>query len=405
MPQRPALAFVLVTVFLDVLGMGLMIPVLPTLVGTLTPSGDQQAYWVGALTAAYGVMQFFCTPLLGALSDQYGRRPVLLLSIFGLGFSYIVTALSTALPLLLLARLVSGATGASISVANAYVADITPAEQRGKNFGVVGAALGVGFIFGPVLGGLLGAQDVRLPFWVAAGLSLINWLYGYWVLPESLPLENRVAVTAKRANPFGAFSHLSRLGNMGWLIVAFALTMLAQFMLQSTWVLYTQFRFNWGPVDNGVALFVVGITAVIAQGFMLARLLKVCGEARLAIIGMTSATVTYLGYGLTTAPWLLFVLIFCNLLSFTTVPALQSLISRAASAGDQGLTQGSLNAVSSIAMVVAPLIGTALIARVSHLPTHDWRIGITFFLCSAVQLVALVVAARYFWRNSPTNQP
>ena len=268
MPQRPSLAFILVTVFLDVLGIGLMIPVLPGLIGTMTVSPDQQAHWYGALAASYGVMQFFFTPLLGALSDHYGRRPVLLLSIFGLGFSYIVIALTNSLPLLLLARMVSGATGASFSVANAYVADITPAEKRGKSFGAIGAAFGLGFIIGPMLGGLLGAQDMRLPFWVAAGLSLANWLYGFFVLPESLAKENRTAVTAVRANPFGAFSHLSRLHGVGSLIVVFALTMLTQSMLQSTWVLYTQFRFGWGPKDNGIALFVVGITAVVAQGFL-----------------------------------------------------------------------------------------------------------------------------------------
>ncbi|MDI1300917.1 MAG: TCR/Tet family MFS transporter [bacterium] len=402
MRQRPTLAFILVTVFLDVLGIGLMIPVLPGLIGTMTQSPDQQAYWYGALAASYGVMQFFLTPLLGALSDQYGRRPVLLLSIFGLGFSYVVMALTHSLPLLLLARMVSGATGASFSVANAYVADITPAEKRGKSFGAVGAAFGLGFIVGPVLGGLLGAQDMRLPFWVAAGLSLTNWLYGFFVLPESLPGANRTRVTAARANPFGAFSHLARLRGVGSLIVVFAFTMLAQSMLQSTWVLYTQFRFGWGPKDNGFALFVVGLTAVIAQGLLLGRLLKRFGEVRLAIIGMSIATPVYLAYGLATAAWLMYALIVTNLLSFTVVPALQSLISRAASAGDQGLTQGSLNAISSIMMVIAPLLGTALLARVGHLPHTDWRIGITFFLCSAIQLLALIVAIKHF-RHVPAQ--
>jgi len=324
---------------------------------------------------------------------------VLLLSIFGLGFSYIVIAVTNSLPLLLLARAVSGATGASFSVANAYVADITPAEKRGKSFGAVGAAFGLGFIFGPMIGGLLGAQDMRLPFWVAAGLSLTNWLYGFFVLPESLAKENRTRVTAARANPFGAFSHLGQLHGVGTLIVVFAFTMLAQSMLQSTWVLYTELRFGWGPKDNGIALFVVGITAVIAQGLLLGRLLKRFGEVRLAILGMCDATLVYTAYGLATTTWLMYTLIIANLLSFTIVPALQSLISRAASAGDQGLTQGSLNAISSIMMVIAPLIGTALLARVGHLPHGDWRIGITFFLCGFIQLAALVVAVKHFRRG------
>jgi DHA1 family tetracycline resistance protein-like MFS transporter len=396
MSLRPSLSFILVTVFLDVLGIGLMIPVLPVLIGTLTHSPDQQAYWYGALATSYGIMQFFCSPLLGALSDRYGRRPVLLLSIFGLGISYVTTALSSTLWILLLSRLFSGATGASFSVANAYIADVTSAENRGRGFGAVGAAFGMGFIFGPMLGGLLGAHDLRLPFIVAAGLSLTNWLYGFFVLPESLPVENRTPVTWARANPFGAFSHLARLHGVGGLVVVFALTMLTQSILQSTWVLYTEFRFGWGPRQNGIALFVVGITAAIVQGVLLGRLLKHFGEARLALIGMTSAAIAFLGYGLATTSWVMYALIFANLLSFASAPALQSIISRAASASEQGLIQGSLNAINSVTMVLAPLLGTTLLARASHLPQTDWRMGVTFFLCSGLQVIALIFALRHF---------
>ncbi len=399
MNQRAAsLRFILVTVFLDVLGIGLMIPVLPTLIGEFTHSPDLQAYWYGALATTYGIMQFFCTPLLGALSDRYGRRPVLLLSIFGLGISYIVTALTQSLILLWMTRLLSGATGASFSVANAYVADITSHEQRGKAFGAVGAAFGMGFIFGPMIGGTLGAIDLRLPFLVAAGLSLTNWLYGYFVLPESLPLDRREPVSFKRANPFGALAHLKQLKGVGGLVFVFACTVLAQFILQNTWVLYTEFRFGWSPKQNGIALFVVGLTSAMVQGVLLGRLLKTFGEKRLAVLGMTSSAIIYICYGLTTHSNWLYFFILANFMSFAAGPALQTIISKAASEREQGLTQGSLNAINSIMIIIAPLVGTFLLAKVSHLPKDDWRMGTTFFVCSAFQFLAVTLAVLHFRR-------
>ena len=264
--RKASQAFILVTVFLDVLGIGLIIPVLPALVGQFTSSPDEQAHWFGLLSAMYGVMQFLCTPMLGALSDRFGRRPVLLLSIFGLGISLFVQAMASSLMVLLLIRIVSGGTAASFSVANAYIADVTPPEGRAKAYGMLGAAFGMGFIFGPMIGGILGGQDVRLPFFVASGLALINWLYGYFVLPESLPVERRTRFSLLRANPLSALAHLWQLRGVGGLIFVFALTVLAQFILQTTWVLYTTFRFHWSPTDNGIALFVVGLLSAVVQG-------------------------------------------------------------------------------------------------------------------------------------------
>ena len=396
--RQASLRFILITVFLDVMGIGLMIPVLPHLIGTLTTSPDLQAHWFGALATTYGIMQFFCAPLLGALSDRFGRRPVLLMSIFGLGLSYIITSFTTSLILLLLTRVVSGATGASFSVANAYVADVTPPEKRGKGFGAVGAAFGIGFVFGPVIGGLLGDWNVRLPFMVAAGLSMINGLYGYFVLPESLPPERRTALNLKRANPFSALSYLSRLKGVGGLILVFALTVQAQFILQNTWVLYTEFRFGWTPRDNGMALFVVGLTSALTQGLLLGKLLKRFGEARVALIGLTSGAIIYVAYGLVTHSGFLYLLILCNFLSFAAGPSLQALISKAADPKEQGYTQGALNAINSIMIITAPVIGTTILATVNHLPHDDWRTGMTFFTCAAMQLLALTVAIIHFYR-------
>ncbi|RZU45163.1 DHA1 family tetracycline resistance protein-like MFS transporter [Fluviicoccus keumensis] len=401
--RQASLRFILFTVFLDVLGIGLMIPVLPTLVGSMAHSPDSQAAWFGALATTYGVMQFLFSPLLGALSDRYGRRPVLLLSMAGLGFSYVVSALTTSLTLLLMSRLVSGATGASFSVANAYVADITPADKRGKAFGAIGAAFGVGFVFGPVVGGMLGSVDLRLPFVVSACLSLANVLYGWLVLPESLPPERRSPLTFKRVNPLGALNHLAELKGVSALVAVFVLSSFAQFILQNTWVLYTEFRFHWKPWQNGLALFVVGMMSAVVQGVLMGKLLRRFGEHRLIMLGLGSSALAYLCYGLITRDLLLYPVILANFLSFAVTPSLQALISRAAAANEQGVVQGSLNGLNSIVIVLAPLVGTTILAKVGHLGSGDWRIGATFFLCSALQLIALAVAARHFRRGQPAN--
>jgi DHA1 family tetracycline resistance protein-like MFS transporter len=398
--RRAGMLFISVAVFLDVMGIGLIIPVLPSLVGAFTASRDLQSYWYGALAATYGTMQFFCAPLLGALSDRFGRRPVMLVSIFGLGLNFLLTALAPSLWVLLVARVIGGATGASFSVANAYAADISTPEQRGKSFGLLGAVFGLGFIFGPIVGGLLGAQDLRLPFFVAAGLSVLNWLYGFFVLPESLPHSARSPFVFAKANPFSALIALSQLRGVGGLVVVYALTVLTQFILQTTWVLYTEFRFGWGPRDNGIALFVVGIMAALVQGGLLGILLRRFGDVRTTLVGMTSGAIAYLLYGLVQQGWMMYAVIAVNLLGFAAAPALQSIVSKAVDARKQGMTMGSLNAISGIMTVVAPLIGTSILAQVGHLPRTDWRVGSTFFLCAALQLCAIAVAYRHFRKQA-----
>ena len=320
----------------------------------------------------------------------------MLLSIFGLGIAYLVTATTDSLIVLLLSRVISGATSASFTVANAYVADITTPAERSKGFGAIGAAFGLGFIVGPALGGLLADGDLRLPFWVAAGMALLNGLYGWFVLPESLPVERRRPMRLSQANPFGALKHLSGLHGVGLLIIVYTLVLLAQWILQTTWVLYTSFRFNWQPSDNGIALCLVGLMAVLAQGVFMGPLLKRFGEQRLAMIGITSAMFASIGYGLIDQSWMLYLLITANMLSFTASPALQGIISKAAHESEQGLTQGALNSIASLTTVVAPLIGTPLLGMVSHLPAHDWRMGATFFASATLQFTAIMLARRHF---------
>jgi DHA1 family tetracycline resistance protein-like MFS transporter len=398
--HEAGLPFILVTVFLDTLGIGLVIPVLPSLVGTLTTGRDLQSYWYGALLASYGITQFLGAPLLGALSDCFGRRPVILISIFGLGLNFLLTALSPWLWLLLVSRLIGGATGASFSVASAYIADITLPEQRSKRFGILGAVFGLGFVCGPMLGGLLGSYSLRVPYFVSASLALLNWLYGFFVLPESHPRDRRAPFSIAKANPFSALAALSRLHGVGSLISVYTLTMLAQFIVQSTWVLYTTFRFGWGPRENGISLFVFGLTSALAQGWLLGPLLKRLGELRTALFGLTSSVLANVLYGAAVHGWMMYAIIFANLLGFTTGPAFQGIVSKSVDADKQGITMGSLTAINSMMGVVGPLAGTPLLALVGHLPPRDWRVGITFFLCALLQTIALVQALRYFQKSS-----
>jgi DHA1 family tetracycline resistance protein-like MFS transporter len=388
--------FILVVVFIDVLGIGIALPVLPMLVGEYTASRELQTYWYGALVVVYGLMQFFCAPLLGALSDRFGRRPLLLWSLLGLGLHFLLLALAPSLALMFVARVVGGAAGASFSVANAYASDVSTADQRAKSFGLVGAAFGLGFIFGPVIGGLLGSVNLHLPFYAAAGLSLVNAAYGFFILPESLPSDRRAPFSLARANPFSALLTLARHREIGNLVIVFALVVLAQLMLQTTWVLFTHFRFGWGTRENGFALFCVGLVAAVVQGGLLGTLLRRFGNVRLALAGLATGTVAYVLYGLAQEGWMMYAIILANFLSFAAGPALQAVVSNAVDPRQQGVTMGALNSINSIMFVVAPLIGTPLLAGVSHLPPEDWRVGITFFVSALLQGVAFWLARRHF---------
>lgn len=392
--RHPGIPFILVAVFIDMLGMGLVFPVLPVLVGEYATTQETQAYWFGALAVSYGLMQFCCAPLLGALSDRFGRRPILLTSIVGLGLHYLLIAVAPSLWVMLIARMIGGLTGASFSVANAYASDITPPDQRAKAFGQIGAVFGVGFICGPMLGGLLGEIDLRLPFYVAAAFSLLNAAYGFFLVPESLPADRRAPFSMAKANPFAALTKLAQQREIGSLVAVYALFQLAHMMLVQTWVLFTQFRFGWHAWENGLSLFCVGIVATAVGGFFLPRLLAYFGVERLALWGLASGIASYLAYGLATDGWMMFVIIFASFLTFATAPAIKGIVSRVADPRAQGITMGSLDAINSLAAIAAPAIGTALLARASEVPRTDWRIGSVFFLCAGLQATAWWLARR-----------
>ncbi|MYM74493.1 MFS transporter [Duganella sp. FT134W] len=400
-PGKPPgnLNFVLICVFIDMLGIGLIVPVLPVLVGEFTGTRDNQAYWYGVMSAVFGLMQFLFMPMLGAISDRVGRRPVLLYSMAGMSINFLTTAWAPNLACLFIGRVIGGMSSASMSVASAYASDISTPDNRAKSFGKIGAAFGLGFICGPMLGGLLGTVDLHLPFYVAGALSAANLVYGYLMVPESLPASRRAPFKLSKINPLAALAKLARRTDIRGLVVTYTLVTLAAMMLQTTWVLYTTFRFNWTPGQNGAALFCVGLTAAVVQAGLLGLLIKRFGEVRLAQLGMVSGTVTYLLYGLATQGWMMYVLIVCNVLSFAIGPALQSIISKHTPADEQGELMGSLQSISSVGVIIMPLLGSAILGEVSHLPAGDWRVGSTFYLCAAMQAMAVLVAQRYFGKH------
>ena len=393
------LNFVLIAVFIDMLGIGLIVPVLPNLVGEFVANREQQALWYGVLGATFGLMQFLFMPMVGALSDRIGRRPVMLYSMGGMCINFLVTAWAPNLACLFIGRVIGGASSASMSVASAYASDVSTPENRAKSFGKIGAAFGFGFICGPILGGLLGNVGLHLPFYVAAALSAANFVYGFVAVPESLPRERRSPFQWARINPFGALLRLVRRTDIRGLIIVYTLVAFAQMMLQSTWVLFTTFRFGWTPRDNGIALFCVGVCSIVMQAGLLAPLIRRFGEVRLAMIGVTSGAITYLLYALATQGWMMYALILCNLLSFAASPALQGILSKSSSNREQGELMGSLQSISSAGLVIMPIVGTVLLGAASHLPPQDWRVGGPFFVCAAMQAAALLVARHYFRRR------
>jgi MFS transporter, DHA1 family, tetracycline resistance protein len=397
--RQAAMSFIMITVLIDMLAIGLIIPVLPPLVGKFSGSQADQTYWYGLVALAFGVANFLASPILGALSDRYGRRPVLLLGFMGLGISFFGTAFAAGLGTLLAVRVVAGAMQANAAIANAYVADITAPDLRAKRFGLLGAMTGAGFIIGPVMGGLLGAIDLQLPFYAAGTLAMLNLAYGYFVLPESLPPAQRKAFHWKAANPFAALLTLSQLKGVGPLVGVVAFSGLAQFILYTTWVLYTTFKFGWGPVQNGWSLAAVGVVQALVQGLLLGLLLKRISPQRLAVMGLVSSALAYALWGAATAGWMMFAVIGINLLGGTVTAAVQSMISSAADSKSQGQTLGAVAALNSLMAVLAPIIGAPLLALVSHLPKGDWRIGAPFYFCAALQVVSLGLAVWHFRRH------
>jgi MFS transporter, DHA1 family, tetracycline resistance protein len=398
--RQPALGFIFFTLFLDILGIGLIIPILPKLVtqfvGGTASDASSTVGWLGAL---YAMMQFVFSPILGSLSDKYGRRAVILTSLLGSGLDYLLLAFAPTLPWFFIGRIVSGITGASLTAASAYIADVSPPEKRAQNFGLIGAAFGLGFIAGPALGGLLGGVGLRIPFLVAAGLTLLNWLYGYFILPESLSLENRREFSWARANPIGSLAALARYPVVLSLTASILFINLAQFILQSTWVLYTDFRYGWDVTQVGISLAIVGVTSAVVQGGLVRVIVPRLGERRSVLIGISVSMVAFLLYGLATQGWMLYAILIGASIGGIAGPALQGLISQGVPANEQGAVQGSLSSLGSLTGVIAPLLGTYLFGFFTGPQAPAQVPGAAFFAASFFTAIGLMLAIRTFGKH------
>jgi len=395
--RRAALTFIFVTVMLDMLAFGIIIPVLPHLIVDLIGGSiSKAAVWSGAFGALFMLMQFIFSPVQGTLSDRFGRRTVILISSFGLGIDFIVMALAPVLWLLFIGRAVSGVCAASFSTANAYIADIVPKEKRAAAFGTLGAAFGIGFIVGPALGGFLGHLHIRLPFWVAAGLSLVNFCYGYFVLPESLPKEKRSArFDWRHANPFGAVVLLRRYPQVFGLAVVFFLINLAQFSLNSTYVLYTDYRYGWGPQAVGYTLGLVGLCSGLVQAVLVRRLMPRLGERRMIMAGLMLCIVGYMFFGFASLPWLFLLGIPFLSLGGLAGPPAQAMMTHQVDPHEQGRLQGALTSLASLAGIFGPALFANIFALfisdhapVQHLP------GAAFVLAASLLFAAALIAVR-----------
>ena len=399
MPRKPAIGFIFVTLVLDILGIGLIIPILPKLVENFSGGVAEASTNVGLLASLYSLMQFIFAPILGSLSDRFGRRPVILASLLGSGLDYFLLAFAPNLTWFFAGRIIAGVTGANFAAATAYIADISPPEKRAANFGMIGAAFGLGFILGPALGGVLGNVGLQIPFLVAGGLTLVNWLYGLFVLPESLSLENRRAFSWGRANPVGSLLALQRHPVAFGLAGTHFLVALGHQVLPATWVLYTSYRYHWTPGQTGASLAVVGLTVAIVQGGLTRVVVKKMGEARTAVLGLVVGALGLVGYGLATEGWMIYPILVVASLGGVAGPAVQGLISRGVDANEQGAVQGSLTSLASVAGIIGPPIATGLFAYFigtkapAHLP------GAAFFFSALLYVVAMFLALRSFRKN------
>jgi DHA1 family tetracycline resistance protein-like MFS transporter len=392
-------AFILVSLLLDTLGIGLIVPVGPRLVASFL-GGDLAAAsgYFGVLFALYSAMQFLCAPILGGLSDRYGRRAVLLPSLAGAAASYLLSAVAPELSWLFLGRVIAGMTGASFSAATAYIADTTPPEKRAQSFGLVGAAFGLGFVIGPVIGGTLGGINLRLPYYVAAGLNFINFLYGLLVLPESLPPEARRPFSLRRANPLGALRNLGRHAVVRGLTGTLICSYMAQMILQSVWTLSHQARFGWSLPQVGLSFGVVGVATAVVQGGLIRAVMPRFSERRVLVAGICVSAAGFAAFGLATQGWMIYAIIVPFALGGLAGPATQALITREVGPSEQGELQGSLVGLSSLTAIVGPLVGTALLSRFGPADARPHVPGAPFLFAALLNVVGLLLALRLFAR-------
>ncbi len=398
--KKAAVGFIFVTLLIDVIGFGIIIPVSPKLIMELEHCDLSTASrYGGYLVFAYAIMQFICAPVLGNLSDRYGRRPVLLFSLFGFAIDYLFMSFAPTLLFLFIGRIISGITGASFTTATAYIADVSPPEKRAQNFGIVGAAFGLGFILGPLIGGLLGGLGPRVPFMVAAGLSFLNWLYGYFVLPESLSKENRRPFEWKRANPVGSLLQLKKYPAIAGLVSSLTLIYLGSHAVQSTWSYYSMEKFNWHETEVGISLAVVGLCVGLVQGLLIRKTIPLLGQEKSIYLGILLYALGMILFGIATLGWMMYAFTIVYCMGGIAGPALQGIISTHVPANEQGELQGALTSLISLTSIIGPLIMTNLFAYFTsknapvHLP------GIPFFAGALLMVISAWLAYRTLYRE------
>ncbi|MFD1256517.1 TCR/Tet family MFS transporter [Mucilaginibacter terrae] len=400
-PKREAaLGFIFITLLIDITGFGIVIPVFPKLIEHLLHTNDLSvaARYGGWLTFAYSVMQFLFAPVLGNLSDKYGRRPVLLGSLLGFGIDYIFLAFAPSIWWLFVGRIIAGITGASFTTASAYIADVSTPEKRAQNFGIIGAAFGLGFIIGPVLGGILGHVDVKLPFLAAAGLALLNAAYGYFILPESLAKENRRPFEWKRANPIGALTQLKKYPAISGLIASLILIYVAAHAVQSTWTYFTMERFKWNESLVGYSLGFVGLLSGLVQGLLIRITIPKLGQKKSIAIGLLLYSVGLFLFSIANQSWMMFAILIPYCLGGIAGPALQGLISNQIPPNEQGELQGGLTSLMSVTSIIGPPLMTTLFAWFTGKNAPVQFPGAPFLMGAILMLVSTLLAVRSFRR-------
>jgi DHA1 family tetracycline resistance protein-like MFS transporter len=395
-----ALGFIFTTVLIDVIGLGIIIPVVPDLIRQLTGKGLSRAAELnGLLTFAYALMQFVCAPLMGNLSDRYGRRPVLLFSLLGFGIDYLFQGFAPTLGWLFVGRVIAGMTGASFTTATAYIADVSAPEKRAQNFGLVGAAFGLGFIVGPALGGQLSTFGTRVPFFAAAGLSLLNCLYGYFILPESLPLERRRKFEWKRANPIGSLTQFKKYPNLSGLIFSIILIYLSAHAIQSTWLFYNMEKFHWNAKGGGYSLSFIGLMIALVQGLLIRVIIPKLGQEKSVYIGLMLYSVGFVLFAFATQGWEMFAFMVPYALGGIAGPALQGLISNQIPANEQGELQGGLTSLMSVCAIFGPVMMTALFSYFTGKDAPFIFPGAPFLVGALLTMLSAILAYRNYRKN------
>lgn len=393
--SKASIRFIFLTILIDCIGFGIIIPVTPRLIERLAHVSVTQAATIGGwLVFAYSVMQFLFSPVLGGLSDRFGRRPIILMSLLGLGIDYVLLAFAPSVEWLFLGRVIAGICGASFSTATAYIADISSPEEKAKNFGMVGAAFGIGFIIGPIIGGLAGKLDLRLPFYLAAGFSLLNFLYGFFVLPESLPANKRRLFEWKRANPISLFTNLLRFPKLIVFFIGLFMLFLAGKSVEVTWSYYTMFRFRWDEAQVGLSLGLVGVLVGIVQGVLIGVVNKKYGQAKAIVIGALFYSLGLLGFSLSANVYILYgaLLVYC--FGGICPPTLQSLISNQVADTEQGELQGIFTGLMSLAAIVSPPVMSFLFYNFSKPDAFIYFPGAAFFIASLLVFGSMLLFAK-----------